>query len=561
VANTAQDLLRWHEALLQPRRLWEPVWDKIGRLTLPRKSGLQFRRTPGQRVEDQYTSTAVRANELLASSMQGSLTSGIVRWFALGDGTRSQNKAVNAWYEEFSERLYRNLVRSNFHQEMQEVYLDLSAFGTGCILMDEKQGRGSMFRGFRFQSQEIGTYVISEDGEGHVDVIMRMLRMSPRAAYTRWREKIGPRLLALKAKPDAAEEPVEILHASYPRDGVYGYKTGTHVKRLPYASCYVDVEGQSFIEESGFHEQALFAPRWTKVTGETWGRGPGFTAIGDVSSLNEAVKLNLQAWAMSVRPPLLRRHDGVIGTPKATPGSFIDVYDMEALRPLESGANHQVNVIERQALQDDIRNIFFWEQLQLPNQQLYTAYEVQKRLELMQRVLGPTLGRIEVELHQRVIMRGAAMMLRAGLRSQWKDPNGAPEPPDEVMEQLRQGIAEVDIEYLGPLARAQKAQDADALAGVLQVADPVIKLSPDAAVVYNFEEWLRYIAERRGLPARLTRDPGEVKKIQDQMKEEREKQAQMETMKTASEAARNIAPAIGEMGGMGALAGATQEAE
>lgn len=542
MAYTPQGLIEWHEALLQSRRMWEPTWSKIADLTLPRKSGLQFQRSPGQRVENQYTSTAIRANELLAASMQGSLTSGVVRWFALADGARSKSKAVDTWYEEFSERLYRNLVRSNFHQEMQETYLDLSAFGTGCILMDERQGAGRLFKGFRFQSQEIGTYVISEDGEGHVDVVMRMLRMSPRAAFTRWGNKIGKRLLALKDKADAKEVPCDILHAAYPRDGVNGYQRGTRATRLPYASCYIDVESKTFIEESGFHEQAMFVPRWTKVTGETWGRGPGFTAIGDSSSLNEAVKLNLQAWAMSVRPAMLRRHDGVVGTPKITPGGFIDVYDMDSLKPLESGANHQINVIERQALQDDIRGIFFWEQLQLPNQQLYTAYEVQKRLELMQRVLGPTLGRIEVELHQKVLMRGASMMLRAGELSNWMDPNGPPEPPGEVMEQLQSGIAEVDIEYLGPLARAQKATDADALSAVLQVATPIIQASPDAAVVYDFEEWLRYIAERRGLPVRLVRDKAEVKKIQDEVKEAREGQAEQEKLKNASEASRNFAP-------------------
>jgi len=540
VAQTAQELIQWHESLLQPRRLWEPTWDRIGRLVLPRKSGLQFYRTPGLRIEDQFTGTAIRANELLASSMQGALTSAVVRWFALADGTRSKNKAVNAWYEEFSERLYRNLTRSNFQQEMQEVYLDLGAFGTACILMDEKQGGGTLFRGFRFQSQEIGTFVISEDGEGHVDVVMRLLKMTPRAAFRRWGNRVGERILRLKDHTDSAEVPFEILHASYPRDGVSGYKKGTHPRRLPYASCYVDVEGRYFIEESGFHEQAFFAPRWTKVTGETYGRGPGFTSLGDISSLNEAVKLNLQAWSSSVRPPMLRRHDGVIGTPKLTPGSFIDVYDMEALKAFETGANHQINVIEREALQNDIRNMFFWEQLQLPNQLMPTATEIQKRLELMQRVLGPTLGRIDTELHAKVHHRGAAMMLRAGERSEWLDPNGAPEPPGEVLDQLSRGIAEADIEYLGPLARAQKVTDADSLTQAVLAVEPIVKIQPDSAIVIDGKQAIRYMFEKRGMPSNLLLSPDEVKQIEAEMKEAREATAQQEKLKGASEAARNF---------------------
>src|SRR5262249_41387612 len=157
----------------------------------------------------------------------------------------------------------------------------------------------------------------------------------------------------------------------------------------------------------------------TKISGETWGRGPGFTALGDILTMDEATKLNLQAWALAIRPPLLRRHDGVVGNPKVMPGGYIDVFDMEALKPLESGKQVHIDQIEGEAVELPIRNPFFWEQLQLPNQPIYTATEITRRIELMQRVLGPTLGRLEVELLQKVIMRCAQMMMRAGIDSNW----------------------------------------------------------------------------------------------------------------------------------------------
>ena len=545
---TARDKINWYKALLSQRAQWEGTWDRIARLTLPRKSGLQFSgRTPGARVETQYTSTAIRANELLAASIGGSLTSSVMRWFALANGLPmlKDNKQVAQWYETFSERLYQNLVRSNFHQEVQEVYLDLGAFGTGCLLMNERKSRGPLFGGFQFQSQEIGTYVIAEDGEGHVEVVGRILKMSARAAAKRWTPaKVGKRINALLADPEQSEQMVDILHIVYPREGVAGYKKATRASRLPVASCYIDMEEQHEIEESGFHEMPIFVPRWSKVSGETWGRGPGFTALGDTSTMDEATKLNLQAWAFAIRPPLLRRHDGVVGTPKVVPGGYIDVYDMEALKPLESGQDVQVNQIEREALQSDVRNAFYWEQLQLPNQQIYTATEINRRLELMQRVLGPTLGRLDVELHQKVILRGAAMMLRAGERSAWQDPMGAPEPPAEILEALAQGVADVDIQYLGPLARAQKTADVDSLNAAVASATPVLQAQPDAATVLNGEAIVRFIFERHGLPTNLTRSKDEVKQISDAMAQKRADEEQQQKLLAMSQVAKNAAPAM-----------------
>jgi hypothetical protein len=544
VAVDVQEKIAHFEALRSQRRIWEHIWERIADLTLPRKSGFRESRTPGLRRELQYTGTAIRANELLASSMQGSLTSNIVRWFALSSRAMGRSRQTLGWLEEFSERLYMNLQQSNFHQEMQEVYLDLGAFGNGCIFMDERKGRAPGFAGFRFQAQEIGTYSIAEDSEGHVDTVYRELRISPRAAKKRWGNRVGKRLLDLAERKEAMDEPTDILHGVFPREGATGYGDGTPARRLPFASCYIDLAGTHLIEELGFHEMPVMVPRWTKVSGETYGRGPGFTALGDISSLNEAMKLNLQSWAKALSPPLMRRHDGVIGNPKITPNSFIDVYDMEALKPLEFGTRFDINVIEREALQADIRNTFFWEQLQLPNQQLYTATEVERRLELMQRILGPTLGRLEIELHQPLIMRGASMMLRAGLRAQFQDPAAAPEPPSEVADMLARGVADVEIEYLGPLARAQKSADAQSLAQTLQIAAPIIQLDPDARDVYDLDEWLRYVAERRGLPSRLVRDRGRVGEIREAKTQERQQAAQQEQMMGMAEMAGKAAPAI-----------------
>lgn len=489
-----------------------------------------FKRVPGTRVEQQFTSVGMRANELLGATMNGSLTSGAVQWFRLRlrDPMLNMDEDVAMWLDEFSRRLFRAFQQSNFTAEMPEVYYDLGAFGTGCLFMDERRATGR-FGGFRFQAQEIGTYVIAEDDEGTVNTIFRMLMLSPRAAYARWGKKIGEKLLMKLEKAEDADVPCQILHGVYPRSD-YKHQKAPTSKQLPYASCYLDYDGRHLIEESGYHEMRFLVPRWTKVTGETWGRGPGFTALADLRTLNKAIELNLQAWAKAIKPPLMVRHDGVVGTVRTTPDALITVYDQEAIQPLESKARFDVTVIEREALENAIRDVFYWQQLQLPNQQIYTATEVERRLELMQRVLGPTLGRLDSELLQPLITNGAAMLLRAGARSGFMDPAGAPPPPEIISELLSRGEAEVDIEYEGPLARAQKAMDVDNLTQTLQLAAPIMQLDPDSATVYDFAAWLRFAGERRGLPPQLMRTPEKVEEIQQQKAQARNQMAQQQTM-------------------------------
>ena len=79
-------------------------------------------------------------------------------------------------------------------------------------------------------------------------------------------------------------------------------------------------------------------------------------------------------------------------------------------------------ILERK-LEEKIERIFYWDQLQLQGDKLMTATEVERRLELMRRVLGPTLGRFESELLSPLLNRCFGLMYRAG---------ALPPPPEEL---------------------------------------------------------------------------------------------------------------------------------
>ena len=84
-----------------------------------------------------------------------------------------------------------------------------------------------------------------------------------------------------------------------------------------------------------------------------------------------------------------------------------------AWTPLESGAKFDVSKILTQDLKNDIRNTFYWDALQLDAGRAMTATEVQRRLELMQQFLAPTLARLESEALTPLLNRVFALMLPA----------------------------------------------------------------------------------------------------------------------------------------------------
>lgn len=547
----AATLLRRYETLLAERRLWEPTWQEIADYILPRKSGITFQRPPGSKTTQRlFDSTALHANELLAASMQGALTSAAVKWFRLKTRREELNNlsTVAQWLDECADRIYLALQQSNFNSEMQEVYLDLGAFGTGALLIEEIEPRpGRAFSGFRFHALQIGTYVIAEDANGRVDTLYREIKMSARAAFARWGKAVGDaieRLIGSKKEFDL----VTILHCVYPREGGVA---GGPARKKPWASVYLHKDTRHIISESGYDQFPFMVARWTKASGETYGRGPGHTALPDVKTLNKAVELTLKAWAKAIDPPQKARHDGVIGTVKLQPGGITTVTDMDALQPLDSHARFDVGQIKEETLRAAIRDVFFNNQLMLPSKTIMTATEVERQYELMQRLLGPTLGRLESELLNPLIERAFGIMLRRGALP--------PVPAELLPTEANPDGEEIDIEYEGPLARAQRASDVSAVERTLAVLVPLSQIEPTVLDNFDFDELARFVANRNQLPPQILRDASARATIREARQRASEAAAQAQAVERTAAAAGKVAPLVRALGEQGVTLGQPEQ--
>ena len=121
-----------------------------------------------------------------------------------------------------------------------------------------------------------------------------------------------------------------------------------------------------------------------------------------------------------------------------------------------------------------------------------------------------------------------------------------PERPEIIAE--KQG--EFDIEYIGPLAKAQRAQTGLAMKSwadsIIEVATQLANINPEAALeitgVVNWSEWSAELADILGVPASVMID----RKILASDKRKRKAETSKQTQAADAAAAGGVMKEVGE---------------
>ena len=163
-----------------------------------------------------------------------------------------------------------------------------------------------------------------------------------------------------------------------------------------------------------------------------------------------------------------------------------------------------------------------------------TATEVLQRNEEKMRLLGPVLGRLQSELLQPLISRSFALLLRNGL---------LPVAPEQLQGQ------DIDIEYVSPLAKAQKLTDLQSMLRGFEVMMQVAEIAPVMDYL-DSDKLVQYLVEVTGLPARVIRSDEEVAQMRRQQAQAAEQQAAMEQQMMQAEQANQVAPLVKAVGGL-----------
>ena len=532
------ELIKQYERMRSDHQYWEPIWQDLADYISPRRSQFTTKRSPGQKqTEKLFDSTALNACDRLAATINGTLTSRAVKWFSLRLRNEDLNeiKEVDAWLEKCAMGMFRAFNQSNFAQEMAEDYSDIVGLGTSAIFMEERNAEGPAFGGFRFTALSLSDYAIEENADGEVDTVFRTFQLSAAACIRRWgKEHVGEKIL--KAFNDGKPETMfTILHAVLPREPRM-VKLGGPATKMPFASAHVCMADKYLINESGFQEFPILVARWSKTSGEKYGRGPGFLALPDIKTLNKIKEKVLRAVAKGVDPPTKTLREMVGAIRNVGGGNTVVRGDMDNIQPLFQAGyfdgilrNDQIKSSE---LIQSIEKMFMADQIQLPPPVANTtAYEIGKRFEQAQRILGPSMGRLESEKLQGIIRRGFGIMYR----------KGAFDAPPQVL--LEQG-AQIDVQYEGPLARSQRLTEAEGIEATANLAIQIAQVYPPAIDKIDWDKMIDIVADVRGAPAKVIRDEIEVKRIRAARAQQQQQQQQLADQSQQAEAMGKAAPAL-----------------
>jgi hypothetical protein len=367
--------------------------------------------------------------------------------------------------------------------------------------------------GFRlvFRPIHLANCVFCESVHGYVDVFYHEMEMS----YHQIVELFGdnaPQEVHEKVK-DKPYDTCKVIRRAKPNKN-YDPK-GKKADSRKYIQEWV-YKRDKFHEEY-FYELPFMVPRWDKIVGESYGFGPGTLALPDIRTLNEAKRLELRSWEKAIDPPMMGMAGGIIGDLHMQAGGYTQVRDTRAIAPLHDQANWNAVQIKSNELRQNVQAIFLIDQLILPERPNATATEVTIRYELMQKVLGGTLGRLQSELLNPMVERIFGIMYRN---------NQLQEIPEEIS-----GMT-YEVKYTGPMAKAQTAHEATAIERMFNLMLGVGQLDPTVVDAVEMPKAILAVADQWGVPADIMRSQDEIDKLaadrQAAMQAQQEKQAAAE---------------------------------
>jgi hypothetical protein len=514
--------------LMEKRSTWESHWQEIADLMLPRKAEITKERSRGDKRSTQiFDATAIHSLELLAASLHGMLTSSANRWFSLRfkEAALNENDEAREWLEDSIDKMYLGFARSNFQQEIFENYHDLIAFGTSCLMVEEDEEDI-----IRFSARHIKEIYVEENKKGLIDNVYRKFKLTADQAMQKFGAENLSREVNTTHKTNPYDE-VEICHVVRPR---FNYDSSKKDKKnMKFQSVYFEHGTDHIISIGGFNENPYVVSRYLKSSTEIYGRSPAMSALSDCKVLNKMVEHGLKAAAKMIDPPLLVPDDSMLAPVRMTPGS-LNYYrsgSRDRIEPLNIGQNTASTLNAENQRREAIAKMFHVDQLQVQSNRTMTATEVLQRNEEKMRILGPVMGRIQSELLEPMINRVFLIMLRNRLFA---------EAPAILANQ------EIDIEYVSPMAIAQKGQE---LQNVMRGLELFGSLAQSMPVMDYIDEngLVKQLIQTLGLPARMIKSDKQVEAIRMERQEAQQMQMQMQQQMAESQMAKNAAPLAKEV--------------
>lgn len=565
--DKARDIEATLKVLAQIRQPWEVQIDNIIKfVNHGRRKITDTDSTRGQKTGiDVYDGTAISAKNLLVDGMCGYMMSRSLRWLALilpgkfnFSGTSGMRQwsgkrmdeypEVKEWLADCEDVLYSHFMRSNFYDVTTEFVSDAASIGTAHILSEEDLMAGRT----TYTVPHFRECYIAENQYQVVDTNFRVYKLTLEQLVDKFGlDKLKELEMGFENRYESNRfEEREVIHAIYPRK--YRNPQNLNANNKTIAGIWVLRSPLKILEESGYDEMPIHTWRWRKNADELFGRGPSWDAYIDIMTAQQQGRSNLIAGQKMVEPSMVGVED-MRGRVNSGPGGWTWVQSMERQMPkpmitgiqLPYGKDAQDRTDN--AIKEHFHVNFFLMLYQAAfNKVDLTATQVLGMQGEQAAVLGTRVGKLESEGLNPIIDRAFAIEYRAGR---------IPAIP-QILLDIK--VDRIEIDYLGPLAQAQKRlSKTRSLQAGLQMIQEVVNATQAPPDKVNVDALYDEIFESTGFPPRCIRTDDEVREIRESRARQQNQQVQLENAIQIAKAMPAAGKAVEENSPLSALAGGT----
>lgn len=513
----------------QRRENFDEQWDDIIRFIRPNTPEFNEQTTQGDiRGEEVFDGSAIQDLQQFVSGLYANSISG--DWFrlTLKDRIRAQDRDVREYLEFVENAIYDQYddPDSSFTLSTPEGFWDIGAFGTAVQFQDLDEGQ------LHFRTFPLRMVGIEENSKGLVDEVYVKDQFTIKQII----QEFGEDALPEDERKKKDTEKLTVIHAVAPAN-LRVFKDvnlkGKKFASIYYLEKYHDDEKVPPLQESGFDQFPYHVPRWTKIAGETYGRGQGMLAIYDVRSMQKIRANLMEASEKAVNPIIVANESAIIGDVSMEPGDVIYVNNLgQTGRPIEQAFVHgdiPAGFEMLQETREQVRNYFFVNlMVRQRKKERQTAFEIADERDEMLKQLAPMSSRMEKEWFSPMIKRSIFLLDRAQI---------LPEPPDGVT------LKDIKVFFTSPSARAQRGFKIASIRQYFQIAAEAAQLDPRAVKAVDGVDALRVVAEELEVPSLAVRDLDEIAAMEVEEQQQQAALLQSEIQKNQASAAKDLAGA------------------
>ena len=533
-------VVKLHEQLKNDRTVWDSHWDEVAQFVVPRKDNVYGQAVKGEKRGNQlFDTTAIKANDDLASALHGMLTNPSIIWFGLntGEAKIDNDEKTREWLFNSTLKMIQVMNQSNFQTEIHEVYLDLGSIGTASIRTEADPDTI-----VRYYSEPVYEVVLRENNRGIVDFVSREYEYDGRQVMQEFvndmdaetKEFIDKELQANPSKKFMIIQQVSERSAAE-MDGQVGNKA------FPIGSIHVLKMNGAVLRESGFEVWPFATPRWSKINVETYGRSPAMKTLADIKMANSMKKVTIQGAQLAIAPPMQVPDNGFLAPVQIKPFG-VNYYrsgSKDRIEPLFTGANPQLGEQLLDLVHNAIKGHYLMDKLATPQNDRMTATEILQRRDEQLRFLGPQLGRMDTELLKPLIDRTFHLCNKAGIFD---------EMPEVLAEfvQSKGDSFDLAIEYRSTIAQAQLITQSENTVRAINSTAFVVGSQPEVMDLIDGDRLLKKNFKIYNVDPEILRSDADVAKIRESRAKAQQEAAEREAASQDSQTIKTLGEADGQ---------------